>query len=76
MARESQAEEHERAGTVNAFGLTIVFEGSECVVVPFGDPVALTEQLDTFCRLVLSSPDVSLCVSGMHNHRPGDCATR
>jgi hypothetical protein len=59
---------------VTAFEVLVVFEGAVCIAVPFGDPVSLTEQLDTFCRLVLSSPDVSACVAGLHEHVPGSCA--
>lgn len=60
-------------------GVLVLFSGAECSVSPIGDPAELTELLDAFCKHVLSDPNVSACVSGMHDpldHRPGACAKR
>jgi hypothetical protein len=61
---------------VKAFGLTIVFEGAACRVVPFGDPIELDERLAAFCRAILADPNVASCVAGLHGHPAGDCARK
>ncbi len=61
---------------MNAFGIMLLFEGAECSVVPFGDPIDLDERLTAFCRAVLSDPNVAACVAGLHGHRPGECARK
>lgn len=75
MAHIPPALEYER-DAVKAFGLTIVFEGAEVRVVPFGDPVDLDERLVALCKAILADPNVASCISGLHGHPAGDCARK
>jgi hypothetical protein len=64
---------------VNVSGLLLLFEGSQCRVVPIPDRASgleLGERLALFCQAVLQDDNFANCVIGLHEHEPGRCARR